>query len=388
MNEDREDSRDQMDDPPGTSGTGSGSAAESPGAAGRTRRHRAKKLLLSAGTVLILVVVAEIALRAGHLISKGTWDFLPAVRMASELYEPHPYLCYAMKPGARFIGHGGQTRINRWGCRGRDVERVKPDGVVRIACLGGSTTFSLNASDNDHTWPAQLERILNERHGPTRFEVLNFGTPGYCVVESFLIFSLRAVDLDPDIILMQDALNDVYAVFRPDVVSDYTHFRGPYTRLSGKWLGRSAIGRLVIAAAARAGQPSRSFSPTLSKEGVRLFQRYVESTVLMARAREIQPVIVTMPDRLPRDEEECRKHSVEIALTRVLIEGLRRVSRGRNVPLIDLSATFPKDPRYFTDDTHKTDEGLELAARMIADGLQQNGVLARALEQRGGMASD
>ena len=378
MNEDRDDSHVPTDSPR-PSERGPASTSASPGDTTRVRRSRRRKLLLTACTTVLLLGLAEIALRTGHLISNGTWDFLPVARMASELYEPHPYICYVMKPNVRVTGYGGEVRTNRWGFRGRDVQRNKPDGVVRIACLGGSTTFSLNASDNDHTWPAQLERILNEQHAPTRFEVLNFGTPGYCAIESFLIFALRGIDFAPDIVLVHDALNDVPAVFRPDVTSDYTHYRGPYARLGGKWLGKSAIGRLVILAAVRASQPSRSVRATPSKEGVRLFQRYVESTILLTGPRGIQPVIVTMPDRLPRDEEECRKRNVEVALARVLAEGLRRLSRGRNVPLIDLSVTFPKDPQYFTDDTHKTDEGLELVARMIADGLQQSGVVARAL---------
>ena len=388
MTDDSNDADVPPDGAPGSSERIPEASAVSSGASARAGRSTSRKLLFAAGTVVLAIGFAEIALRASHLISTGTWDFLPAVRMASELYAPHPYLCYVMRPGVRFTGYDGQVRINRWGFRGRDVERIKPQGVVRIACLGGSTTFSLNASDNDHTWPAQLERMLNERHAPTRFEVLNFGTPGYCAVESLLIFTLRGLDFAPDIVLVHDALNDVPAVFRSDAASDYTHFRAPYTRLGGRWLGRSAIGRLIMLAALEPHRPPAGGLAGLSAEGVKLFQRHVESTILLARSRGIQPVIVTMPDRLPRDDEECRRRCPEIALTRVLVRALRHLSSQREVSLIDLSATFPKDPRYFTDDAHKTDAGLELAARMIADGLEQSGTLARTPESHSSEASE
>jgi lysophospholipase L1-like esterase len=326
--------------------------------------------------------VLEITLRVGYLIRHGTWDFLPAVRMASKLYEAHPYLCYVMRPNVHFSGADMEIQTNRWGFRGRDVSREKPEGVVRIACFGGSTTFSLNASDNDHTWPAQLERVLNERYAPTRFEVLNFGTPGYASIESFLIFALRGLDFAPDVVLVHDALNDARVVARPDVVLDFTHCRAPYTRIGSSWLGKSAVGRLLIVAAVRISQPSYFGSYRLSKESIRVFQHHVESTLLLARSRGIEPVIVTMPDGLPEDEEKCRERNAEVALARVLIQSLRQLGQRRDIPLVDLAATFPKDPELFTDDTHKTDRGLELAARMIADGLQENGVLPRVLQRQ------
>jgi hypothetical protein len=366
------------DPPPGSPGSTDSSTDRTP----RGKRSLGRRLLISIGTVAFVIGVLEITLRVGYLIRHGTWDFLPEVRMASELYEAHPYLCYAMRPNVHFGAAGVEIQTNRWGFRGRDVSREKPEGVVRIACLGGSTTFSLNASDNDHTWPAQLERVLNERYAPTRFEVLNFGTPGYCSIESFLIFALRGLDFTPDVVLVQDALNDVRAVSRPDVVLDFTHYRSPYTRIASSWLGKSAVGRLVIAAAVKSGQPSYSGSYRLSKRGIGVFQDHVESTLLLARSRGIEPVIVTMPDGLPEDQEQCRERNAEIVLARVLIQSLRQLSRRQDFPLVDLAVTFPKDPELFADDTHKTDRGLELAARMIADGLQENGVLPRVLQRQ------
>jgi lysophospholipase L1-like esterase len=364
--------------PPGRPGSADSSKERTP----RGKRSLGRRLLLSIGTVAFVIGVLEISLRVGYLIRHGTWDFLPTVRMASELYEAHPYLCYVMRPNVHFSAADMGIQTNRWGFRGQDVSREKPAGVVRIACLGGSTTFSLNASDNDHTWPAQLERILNERYAPTRFEVLNFGTPGYCSIESFLIFALRGLDFAPDVVLIQDALNDVRAVARPDAVLDFTHYRSPYTRIGSRWLGKSAVGRLLIGAAVKINQPGYSGRYTLSERGVRLFQHHVESTALLARSRGIEPVIVTMPDALPDDEAKCRERNAEVMLARVLIQSLRQLGRRRDIPLVDLAVTFPKDPELFADDTHKTDRGLELAARMIADGLQENGVLPRVLQRQ------
>lgn len=378
----------QNDDPPrvrdedrtGPDGTDSASLAPSAGGPRRVRFSAGRKLLFTFITVVFLIGLTEVGLRVSYRVWKGTWDFLPRTRFASELYEPHPYICYVMRPNVELAGYGGKVCTNRWGLRGRDVERRKPQGVVRIACLGGSTTFSLDASDNDHTWPAQLERLLNKRHAPTRFEVLNFGTPGYCAIESFLIFALRGLDFDPDIVLIHDAWNDTGAVFRADLTSDYTHHRGFYTRLGGGWLAKTAIGRLVLLAAPRFGCIRRQGPHYPSDEGPELFVRYVESTILLARPRGIEPVIVTIPDRLPADPAQWKGLNVQVASARWLIRSLRRLRYQWDVPVIDLAASFPKGPEYFTDAVHKTNEGLELAARMIADGLEENRVLSRVLE--------
>ena len=51
------------------------------------------------------------------------------------------------------------TTINQFHFRGPEITRKKPDGVFRVAALGGSSTFEIGKAD-DETWPAQLQALL------------------------------------------------------------------------------------------------------------------------------------------------------------------------------------------------------------------------------------
>ena len=64
---------------------GSSAAVSSPDVAPPVRRRLTKRLLRACGMTILLIGVAEITLRVGHLIKTGTWDYLPVVRMAAKL---------------------------------------------------------------------------------------------------------------------------------------------------------------------------------------------------------------------------------------------------------------------------------------------------------------
>lgn len=336
-----------------------------------------RKALFAGLIVLAFLALTELGLRAGHRLVRGSWDFMPAARVLGQLYVPHPYIGYTLTPNKDFRIKDSEIHTNRWAFRGPDIEQRKPRGVTRIVCLGGSTTFSLFASNNDHTWPAQLERVLNERYGAGRFEVLNFGTPGYCAIESFLTLSLKAIDFDPDIVLIHHGWNDIAAVFRPDVKSDYTHFRGFYSKVAGTWLSQLAIGRLLMANFPHFARLPYEGSQYFSPEGLGIFKQHLESIIHLAQGRGAVPVVITPADALPQDPAMWTRASPVTKCLRTMIAAERQVARRLGVPLIDLAADFPKDTRFFADDYgHKSDEGLRLTAQMVADELERLAVFS------------
>ena len=58
----------------------------------------------------------------------------------------------------------GPISINALGFRGPDLAETTPPATVRIAFLGGSTTFCTEASADAATWPAVLCAMLDERY--------------------------------------------------------------------------------------------------------------------------------------------------------------------------------------------------------------------------------
>lgn len=113
-----------------------------------------------------------------------------------------PHLLYRLKPGAELsLVKTGRyyIHINSEGARGPERPAGKPPGVYRVLCFGGSNVYGMGLSDH-LTWPAQLEKELN-RHTPGRFEVWNFGTPGYVALQMATLARPVVERLQPDLVI-------------------------------------------------------------------------------------------------------------------------------------------------------------------------------------------
>jgi len=93
------------------------------------------------------------------------------------------------------------------GFRPAHVAMPKPEGLVRIAALGGSTTFGLFVGA-DEAFPAQLERRLSEELAPRAVEVINLGCPGWASDRIVNIFD-AVLELDPDFIVVYSGHNEM-----------------------------------------------------------------------------------------------------------------------------------------------------------------------------------
>ncbi|HVS17746.1 MAG TPA: SGNH/GDSL hydrolase family protein [Planctomycetota bacterium] len=152
------------------------------------------------GTLLFALVVLEVGLRLNGWGEKPSRYFDPDI-------------------GMRF--HGNQTRdtfgkdgppvsysVNQAGLRGPWYDGPKPPGVTRVICLGDSFTFSWGAQDEE-AWPWLLERMLEERLGPGRAQVANFGFPMLNTRAELNAYHKLARDKDWDVMLLGWYLNDI-----------------------------------------------------------------------------------------------------------------------------------------------------------------------------------
>jgi len=135
---------------------------------------------------------------------------------------PHPYLGFNLQPNLR-----RSSSTNSLGYRGKEVEVPKPPGQFRVVCLGGSTTYDDCIEDDTLTYPARLEYHLRERGYNVR--VVNAGVPGWTSYESLINYAFRVSYLEPDMVILFDAWNDLSAhvVYPPSAyVSDNTGMKG------------------------------------------------------------------------------------------------------------------------------------------------------------------
>lgn len=117
---------------------------------------------------------------------------------------------------------------NAGGFRGRPTTPIPVPGTTRIATTGDSVTYGLGLTA-DQAFPAALERHLNA-HGAARYEVLNFGVPGYSTFQ--VRQQLDAVlEWHPHVLLMTFSTDD--SETSPVVINvggTYAMFRNPFER--------------------------------------------------------------------------------------------------------------------------------------------------------------
>src|SRR5213594_1067974 len=100
------------------------------------------------------------------------------------------------------------VRVNHAGFRNdEEITPDKPDNVVRVVVMGGSTVWGednsgpLGTIDNRDTIAAHLETILNERAAARgskfRIQVINAGVVGYMLFQEEIYFSTYIADFKP-----------------------------------------------------------------------------------------------------------------------------------------------------------------------------------------------
>ena len=169
------------------------------------------RLAVAVSSILITLVFIELGCRLyleyfsteAQLFRFGSIESIRK-KGIRDRYSPHRHLGYIPSPG----WSQGADRHNALGFRGDEVSAVKPPGVFRIACLGGSTTYCNKVEDPADSYPAALQRTLVERGYSV--EVINGGCPGYSSLQSLINLQIRILDLAPDLVVVYQGVNDLH----------------------------------------------------------------------------------------------------------------------------------------------------------------------------------
>lgn len=224
-------------------------------------------------------------------------------------YQGHPFLQFIGRPKAALketMWHGEMSPFNKFGFYGQDFVYEKPPDVIRIACLGGSTTAS--------GWPQRMERYLNEadQDGLHRYEVLNFGQGWYTTAHSLVNFVLNVVDFEPDYVVVHHAWNDAVALGAPKETfrGDYSHalklFDPPLapdrhlirSSILYRWLinkKRPFPAWGMLGAATEIQDRPRANNKWSNPDELKTYQRNITTIIQVAKARGIKVVLATMP---------------------------------------------------------------------------------------------
>jgi len=173
-------------------------------------------------SVVAALVVAEMMIRIGHSLREDRRPLDEQLRSArahaessmqnlrlGEIVQPSRYaaIVYELRPNVRGRFMGQPLLINARGLRDYEYSTHKDPGTFRIVGVGDSSLFGWGVRLEDSSLKV-LERRLDERFRPQKFEVIDFAVPGYNTAMEAETFVRKCVDYAPDLVLLNFNTND------------------------------------------------------------------------------------------------------------------------------------------------------------------------------------
>ena len=356
-----------------------------------------RQIGLLVASTLLSVVLIEITLRVWLTYFSTAEQYrvyahYTDIRSEDYYLSPHHYLNYYPTPNYR----DGLTYHNSLGYRSREFNSEKPPNVYRIALIGGSTTYTVSVQDNEKTFPYQLERILRDDYGHHNVEVINAGVSGYNSWESLINLQFRVLDINPDLVIVYHATNDVHArlvepgAYRGDNSGRRKQWSLPcmalwdhsvFARFAGRNLGLSSQIHLetVITSSNYVGLGGKETGnmeasvELLRKNPPIYFRRNLNSMVSVARENEVSLALATWAhspyfgDFASTDPYQLgfKEHN----------EVVKEVADESGAYLFEFASLMPTDRKYWADGRHVNEEGAVLKAQLFAKFIQGSGVI-------------
>lgn len=342
-----------------------------------------RRAALVVASLVVAFVVAEMAFRIWvfwladdyHRLKYSRLDDIPETEMR---YRADPHTAYALNPAYR--GVGGDNRHNTLGMRGDEIAFAKPDGVFRIACIGASTTYTSSVNDYRKSWPRSMQEILREKYGHANVEVINAGVPGYTSWEVLGHLQFRVLPLEPDLVMIHLAANDVKPRLVPPELyfADASAYRKAWPQ-GGPWWDRSMVLRYLgvqIGFSPRNGlgywvehkYPETDEAANLRRNPPIWYRRNLEHMATLARAAGARVMFSTFSycDELCDEDIVFRKDYVPAGVDEHNFV-LEDVAKSTGAAFFDFAARMPRGREYWSDSHHVNETGAQRKAELFAE---------------------
>jgi lysophospholipase L1-like esterase len=355
---------------------------------------------------VMALMVCEMLFRLVYKIKTGKkYRIQPKIPFEEIFVEPHPYLPYVNKKNfptpkttkATYPLHKeknytfGQYFTNNMGYLNgpdgnRDIIIPKPKDLIRINCLGASTTGNYLDFDGKKTsYPLELERILKEKFPERKLEVNNCGVGGRTSAEILIDFALNIIDTQPDIVVIYHGYNDLVPSLTPDFKSDYSHAKRnlgevwPYYKVSsmypdlpialynyfivqffGQFFGQNIRYSLLDAISRGKVDITSDFI------GLQTYQRNIEHIVNLCKSNGIRVILSTFCHYLYEDVKNSKIHHKYHEGVLLENQAMMEIAENYAIPLVDNNIIFPYEERYFVDSIHFSPDGMKILAENIS----------------------
>lgn len=341
------------------------------------------KIVLSTHIVLIIIIalmfIAEGLARVRQYIKYGAFGHINELVIDAKSGLPVPI-------------KGNNTaniKINSLGFRGPEIEIPKPEKRLRIGFLGASTTFCAEVSSNNMVWAEMVSDGLEKALPGISIDYVNGAVQGYTTRKSLVNLEHRIASLQPDLIVIYHATNDLSAETRDIAIEAGIKRSNLATATEEKsWLEHHSLLWMLtkknLALLGTDRHDSQILQLDVSSLGA-AFRKNLVSLVNKARKYGAkQVVLVTFSTHLREDMESDQVNAAMVSARYYmpylsadsLLEGflhynniIRDVARETDAILIENENSIPGDPEHFVDSVHFTDKGSQLQAERIISGL-------------------
>ena len=364
------------------------------------RSGTATSIQWAALVLVVLLAVAVVAALAEGAVRLRQWMKYGTPKSFAAMYDVDPALnLRVLKAGF----DSSTIHINSLGFRGPEITRPKPEGTVRIAFLGASTTFCGEVSGDAAVWPQKVTEQLRRDFPAVRFDFVNAGVPGYLVKSTRLNLKHKLAALQPDIIVVYHLTNDLSGEVRDLAVA--RGLPGAADIGQQSWLEtHSLLWELVLKnlrvmqAQRTAPLPDAQHLQVDARELGRGFEGDLSGLLQDASAVSSRVVVATFSTRLraeqtPQVQLEAAA-SAFVYMPFMSIDGLLagyaryneiigKVARAEGALLIGGENSIPGDAAHFVDSVHFSDAGsramaTRVHAALVADAKVLEMVRARS----------
>ena len=321
----------------------------------------------------------------------GSWVEAPTAADWAPTMKGNPFLLWEYAPGQR-TESDTDININSLGLRGPEPSIPKPSGIRRLLSTGDSSVYGFKVKDG-----GVFTDVAAAQLGP-KVEGWTAAIPGYSTYQSLNMLEMRALQLQPDVLVIANLWSDnnFDTFVDKELLEDYAAFETGTTEAIRGLLGKSALFRALDY------HFRLSKNPTLSARGQRESARQtgwsvggqninsgkrrvaaddyatnLHRLVDVAHDNDAEALFVLLPH--PFDLEESAQKNPAWTLYRRI---MRDVASSRGVPLVDMIAAFKatglsRQELFFDegeegiqDDLHPTELGHQIMGQALAKALQ------------------
>ena len=290
------------------------------------------------------------------------------------------------EPGSKI----GRISVNSLGFRSPELALPKAKNTIRLAFLGGSTTWCAEVSGNEMTWPHLVWGELQKAFPNANFDYLNAGVPGYSTRESLVTLEKRVRQLSPDVIIIYHATNDLSYDTR-SLAKNQGIYSGKPEEIS--WLGNWSLAWFLLEKNVQIwlrGRHALSEIAHLSFDPKGLSRPFKKRlSAIISASKNIAPVVAVATFSYKFRPEQNKEEQIRAANTSLyympymsldgILDGfreynriIREVAHETGVILIEGENDIPGDDVHFNDSVHFKDAGSVAMANRVTEALKNS----------------